>query len=125
MRILIADDNDYVRSGLAAMLSSQESWSICGEARDGAEAIRRTVELKPDLILLDVNLPDMSGLEVARRLREASPKTKILVISNHDAKLLLPVVLEAGGSACIDKGRLASDLPQTIGKIAASTGPVE
>jgi DNA-binding NarL/FixJ family response regulator len=114
VRILIADDNERVRRGVAAILSSQENWSICGEAADGAEAIQKTVELKPDLILLDVSLPDMNGLQVARRVRENSSKIRILVISNNDAKRLLPIVLEAGGNGCLDKSRLASHLLETI-----------
>jgi two-component system, NarL family, response regulator NreC len=120
VRILIADDNDHVRRGVAAIVSSQKNWIVCGEARDGAEAIQRTFELKPDLILLDVSLPDMSGLQVARRVRDNAPETKILVISNHDAQYLYPRVLQAGGDACLDKSRLATDLLETIRKIEAS-----
>ena len=81
LRIMIADDSDVVRRGLITLLSSETSWKVCGEARNGAETLQKAQELLPDLILLDVSMPDMNGLEVARRLRLAIPKTKILVIS--------------------------------------------
>ena len=110
MRILIADDNDGVRRGVAALLSSEAGWKVCGEARDGSEALRKARELLPDLILLDVSMPGMNGLEVARLLRQELPEAKILVISQHDPIHLLPRVLEVGGNACVDKSRLGTDL---------------
>jgi DNA-binding NarL/FixJ family response regulator len=110
MRILIADDNDGVRRGVTALLSSEAGWKVCGEARDGSEALRKARELLPDLILLDVSMPGMNGLEVARLLRQELPEAKILVISQHDPIHLLPRVLEVGGNACVDKSRLGTDL---------------
>lgn len=120
MRILIADDNEHVRRGISAMLSCEAGWSICGEAMDGADAIEKTVALRPDLLLLDVSLPDMNGLEVARQMSEKSPGTKILVISNHDAGLLLPRVLDSGALGCVDKSRLSTDLLPAVRNIEAS-----
>jgi DNA-binding NarL/FixJ family response regulator len=114
MRILIADDSDIVRRGVVGLLSAETNWNVCGEARNGLEALQKTRELQPDLILLDVNLPDMNGLEVARRLRLEVPKVKILVIGQHDPVQLLPGVIKAGGDDCLDKSRLAADLVVTI-----------
>ena len=114
MRILIADDNDAVRRGVVGLLSSEESWKVCGEARDGSEALQKARELLPDLILLDVSMPGMNGLEAARLLRQELPEVKILVISQHDPIHLLPSVVEAGGNACVDKGRLGTDLVASI-----------
>ncbi len=101
MRILIADDNDAVRRGVVGILSSETGWQVCGEARDGAEALQKARELLPDLILLDVS-------------RQELPEVKILVISQHDPIHLLPSVVEAGGNACVDKGRLGTDLVASI-----------
>jgi DNA-binding NarL/FixJ family response regulator len=101
-------------------LSSQENYHICGEARNGAEALSRAKELEPDLILLDVSLPDINGLEVAVRLRKEVPKTKVLIISQHDPVRLLASALEAGAQGCIDKSRLAPDLLKTIESVMAA-----
>src|ERR1700687_3221965 len=97
MGILIADDNDAVRRGVVGLLSSETNWKVCGEARDGSEALQKARELLPDLILLDVSMPGMNGLEVARLLRQDLPEAKILVMSQHDPNHLLPSVGEAGG----------------------------
>ena len=119
MRILIADDNDAVRRGVVGILSSETGWQVCGEARDGAEALQKARELLPDLILLDVSMPGMNGLEAARLLRQELPEVKILVISQHDPIHLLPSVVDAGGDACVDKSRLSMDLVAGIKSIEA------
>jgi two-component system response regulator NreC len=114
MRILIADDNDAVRRGVVGLLSSETGWKICGEARDGSEALQKARELLPDLILLDISMPGMNGLEVAHLLRQELPEAKILVISQHDPMHLLLRVFEAGGNGCVDKSRLSTDLVVSI-----------
>jgi len=114
MRILIADDNEAVRLGVARLLTSKTGLTVCGEARDGAEALQKARELLPDVILLDFSMPGMNGLEAARVLRRELPEAKILVISQHDPIHLLPSVVEAGGDACLDKSRLSTDLLASI-----------
>jgi DNA-binding NarL/FixJ family response regulator len=120
LRILIADDNDAVRRGVIRLLSPQTDWQICGEATNGTEAIEKARELSPDLILLDVSMPGMNGLDAARLLRKDSSTVKILVISQNDPKLLLPQVLAAGADGCVDKGRLGADLVGSIQSIKPS-----
>ena len=117
MRILIADDNEAVRLGVARLLTSETGLTVCGEARDGAEALQKARELLPDVILLDFSMPGMNELEAARLLRKELPEAKILVISQHDPIHLLPSVVEAGGNACLDKGRLSTDLLPSIKSI--------
>lgn len=117
MRILIADDNELVRRGVRELLSSESSWQVCGEAIDGAEALRKARELLPDLILLDISMPDMNGLEAARLLREALPKVKIVIISQHDPIQLLAGAIAAGAHACVDKSLLGTDLVPAIRSI--------
>lgn len=107
-----------VRRGVVEILSADPDWSICGEARDGTEALQKARELQPDLILLDVSMPGVNGLEVARRLRLEVPNAKILVMSQHDPVQLLPRVIEAGGDACLDKGCLGTDLVASIRKMS-------
>jgi DNA-binding NarL/FixJ family response regulator len=119
MRILIVDDNEYVRRGVVNILASDNNLEVCGIAKDGEEAIQKALELTPDLVLLDISMPGMNGLEAARILRRELPnaKIKILVMSQNDAAQVLPGALDAGAQGCIDKGRLASDLLLSIQSI--------
>jgi two-component system, NarL family, response regulator NreC len=113
MRILIADDNEPVRRYVRELLTSESSLEVCGEAVDGAEAIQKTVELRPDLVVLDISMPVFDGLAVARTLRTDAPHTRILIMSQHDPSMLLPRALQAGAHACVDKSRLGVDLLPT------------
>jgi DNA-binding NarL/FixJ family response regulator len=121
MRILIADDNERVRRGIAGVLASQKDWEVCGEAEDGTQAIQKAMELRPDLVLLDVSMPGMDGLETARRLRRGQAEMKILVLSQHDPAQLLPQALNAGANGCVDKSRIGADLVRTIKSIVVSS----
>jgi DNA-binding NarL/FixJ family response regulator len=114
LRILIADDSAMVRRGVITLLSSETTWEICGEASDGSEALLKARTLLPDLILLDVSMPGLNGLEVARRLRQELPQARIVVMSQYDPVHLLAGVMAAGGDACLDKSRLAADLVDSI-----------
>jgi DNA-binding NarL/FixJ family response regulator len=125
VRILIADDNEMVRRGVTRILSSVTDLQVCGEARDGSEALRKARELLPDLIILDISMPGINGAEAARRLRQEVPRAKILVISQHDPIQLLPRVIEAGAHACVDKGRLSTDLLVAIQGVMATPGAIE
>lgn len=121
MRILIADDNERVRRGIAGVLASEKDWEVCGEAEDGTQAIQKAMELRPDLVLLDVSMPGMDGLETARRLRREQAEIKILVLSQYDPAHLLPQALEAGANGCLDKTRIGADLRRTIKSMFASS----
>jgi two-component system response regulator NreC len=121
LRILIADDNLLVRRGIALLLSQENDWSICGEAANADEVLRLAEELHPEIVLLDVSMPGMDGLEITRRLKQRLPQVKVLIISQHDPNHLRPLSLEAGAEECIDKARLATDLLPALGKIAAQT----
>lgn len=117
MRILIADDSAIVRRGIVTLLSGTGGWAICGQALNGADTLQKAQELQPDLVLLDVNLPDANGLEIARSLRASLPQIKIIAISQHDPATLFPRAIEAGANGCIDKGRLGMDLKAAIKSI--------
>ena len=114
MRILLADDNQFVRRGIAGILAQHEEWELCGEASNSQEAIEKTSELHPDLVLLDVSMPGGNGLETTRVLRQRFPQTKILIVTQHDPKHLLPRSLELGANGCGDKARLGIDLLPAI-----------
>jgi DNA-binding NarL/FixJ family response regulator len=110
MRILIVDDHRLVRRGVGDLLSKEAGWEICGEASDAAEALEKASQLSPDLILLDISMPNGSGLETARRIRQQIPHVKILMMSHHDATQFEQSAIESGADGCIDKARLALDL---------------
>ena len=116
MRILIADDSELVRRGVKNILA-RTHWEVCGEATDGNEAIQSAAHLLPDLVLLDVSMPGISGLEVARHLHEKFPAIRIVVMSQHDPAVLLPRALQMGAHACVDKSRLVTDLVPAIRRI--------
>jgi DNA-binding NarL/FixJ family response regulator len=116
MRILLADDNERIRRGVRAILSSKPDCEICAEAADGRETIRIARELLPDLILLDVSMPEMDGLQATRLLRAALPSAKIVIMSQHDPAHLLASALEAGADACVDKNSLATELVAVISR---------
>ena len=120
MRIFIADDNDTVRRGVISILSAEPGWIICGEAKDGLEAVEKGRDLVPDVILLDVSMPGANGLEVTRRLRQHALQAKIVLISQHDPAQILQSALTSGANACVDKGRLVSDLVTTIKKLTSN-----
>ena len=114
MRILIADDNDRVRSGIRAILSNEDGFEVCGEAADGTEAFDKTRELSPDLVLIDVHMPNSDGYEVAGRVRREFPKVKVLIMSQGDADMMLPSALHSGAAGCIDKTCLATELASRV-----------
>jgi DNA-binding NarL/FixJ family response regulator len=117
MRILIVDDSDIIRRVVTRILAAENRWAVCGEAKNGAEALQKAVELQPDLILLDIGMPDINGLEVARRLKVHAPRVKILVISQNDSDAMLPCVVQAGANGCVDKNRLGMDLLPAIARL--------
>lgn len=120
MRILVVDDNVLVRRGVIDILASRKNWEVCAEAQDGEEAIQKVQESRPDVILLDISMPGMNGLEVARAIRQEFADAKILIMSQHDPASLLPSAIQAGANGCVDKSRLATDLLPSIESVVGS-----
>jgi len=110
LRILIADDHDLLRRGAKALLQSHVGWEICGEARTGREAVAKAEELRPDIVILDFSMPDLDGLEAARRIRKASANTEILVLSVYHSDQLIREILEAGVRGYLMKSDADRDL---------------
>ncbi len=121
VRVLIADDNEMVRRGIKDLLASEMTCQICGEAKDGADAVQKSQELRPHIILLDISMPQLNGLQAARLLRKDSPEVKILVMSRHDPVQSLPRAMEAAANGCVDKSRIGVDLLPAIRSIDAIT----
>ena len=84
IRVLIADDHGILRAGLRSLLDSASETEVVGEARDGEEALRLAKELRPDVLLVDISMPDASGIEVARQLRGTLPETRVLILTVHE-----------------------------------------
>ena len=96
IRILIVDDNPTVRRYLRAVLEQQEGWRVTGEARTGAEALQRVSEEPPDLIVMDYRMPDLNGVDVARKISNRFPKLPILMVTLHLSRQLAEAAREAG-----------------------------
>ncbi len=96
VRILVVDDNPSVRHYLRAILEQQASWQVCGEARTGAEALHKVLESPPDLIVLDYQMPDLNGVDVARQICELFPRIPILMVTLHLSKQLSEAARLAG-----------------------------
>src|SRR6266446_6910507 len=102
VRILIADDHELVRQGMRAILNREPGWVVCGEAITGGQAIAKAFELKPDVMILDLSLPDMNGVEVIRRVGSALP-VAVLIVTAHHAEVLVQEALAAGASGYVLK----------------------
>jgi DNA-binding NarL/FixJ family response regulator len=110
VRVLIADDHELVRRGLRSLLGSRPGWEICGEARDGLEAVEMTRRLQPDLILLDITMPRLNGLEAARVIHREFPQAHILILSQHDKDEMGASAFEAGARGYVSKSDVAHKL---------------
>jgi DNA-binding NarL/FixJ family response regulator len=120
VRVLVADDHTVVRRGIVNMLSSSEEIEVVAEASDGAEAMRRALETRPDVAVLDVSMPELSGIEAAHRIHEALPQTRILVLTMHDEEEYVVRMVRAGASGYVLKDGVVADL--IAGILAVSNG---
>jgi two-component system response regulator NreC len=111
-RILLVDDHAVVRRGLKGFLEAK--WDICGEAEDGKEAIEKAISLKPDLILMDVSMPNMNGIEAARQIRQLAPEIKIVIFTMHDSRRIAQQAQEAGADAWLVKTCGFDQLTKTL-----------
>lgn len=119
LRILLADDHDVVRHGLRHLLERQEGWTVCGEATGGRQAVAMVVELRPDVVVLDVGMPDLNGLEATRQIRKASPRTEVLIFTMHESERLVREVLAAGAKGYLLKSDAARSVVAAVEALAA------
>jgi DNA-binding NarL/FixJ family response regulator len=95
-RILIADDHELFRRGLQSVLSDVPEWQVVAEVADGAEAVKRAVELTPDIVVIDLSMPRLNGLDATRQIRSLAPATQVLMVTAHESEQLIREVLDAG-----------------------------
>jgi len=124
LRILIADDHEVVRRGLRSLLSSQSEWQVCGEAVDGLDAIAKAKELRPDVIVLDISMPGLNGLEAASVIRKEVPESEILILSQHDPSQMRQTALAAGARAYVAKSDVSRDLLAAVQALGKHRDPV-
>jgi DNA-binding NarL/FixJ family response regulator len=103
LRILIADDHTVVRAGLRALLESRAGWEVCAEAADGRDAVEKTTKFKPDVVILDIGMPLLNGVEAARQIHKSSPTSEVLILTMHESDDLVQQVVEAGARGYILK----------------------
>jgi DNA-binding NarL/FixJ family response regulator len=114
LRILIADDHEVVRRGLSALLQSHEGWEICGDAKDGREAVEKAKQLKPDVVILDVGMPNLNGLAATRQLLQQNPQQKVIVLTITDSDQVIREALDAGARGFVLKSDAARDLVSAV-----------
>jgi DNA-binding NarL/FixJ family response regulator len=113
-RLLIVDDHEIFRRGLRALLEPSSEWEICGEAMDGMDAVEQCRLLKPDVVVLDVSMPRLNGLEAARLIRKENPATLIVIITQHDSSQIRAAAREAGAQAFVTKSAVGSELVSAL-----------
>lgn len=118
LRVVLADDHEMVRTGMRALLDATPGVEVVGEARDGAEAIDRAAELRPDVLVMDVSMPVLDGAAATERLAREHPAVKVLVLTAHDDRAHLTRLLEAGAAGFVLKRAAADELVRAIRVVA-------
>jgi DNA-binding NarL/FixJ family response regulator len=110
LRILVADDHEIVRRGLVSLLKAHPGWEVCAEAEDGRQAVEKAKELRPDVVILDIGMPNLNGLEATRQMLRDNPQSKILILTITDADEIVRAVLDAGARGFVLKSDAVRDL---------------
>ncbi len=117
VKILIADDHEIVRQGIRRVLEVKPEWEICGEASNGQEAVRMAQELSPDIIIMDVTMPVMSGFEAADEISRLPLGSRVLFFTMHDSGSMAGSVRKSGAHGYVVKSRAAQDLVQALERL--------
>lgn len=116
-RVLVVDAHEVVRLGIRSLLEGHEGWEVCGEAADGREAVEKTADMLPDLIILDLGMPRLNGLEAARQILHDNPRQQILILTSSDSEQMMRTALEVGVRGFVLKSDPACDLMTATGAL--------
>jgi DNA-binding NarL/FixJ family response regulator len=120
-RILVVDDHAIVRRSICSLLSSDPTLDVICETADGQDAVEKAAQLLPDLVLLDIGLPTISGIEAARQIQKVSPRTRILFLSQHDSVHMVKAAMKVGGHGYVTKMDASSELLKAIQSVRDGT----
>src|SRR5882724_6281070 len=119
LRILVADDHELVRRGIRGLLHGRRGWRVIAEAANGREAVEKADKLKPDVVIVDVSMPELDGLQATRLIRETTPNTEVVVLTMHESDQMVRRVLEAGARGYVLKSDLAAHLINAVEDVSA------
>jgi len=117
MRILVVDDHEFVRKGICAVLASENTYTICGEAVDGQDAIEKAQSLRPDIVVMDISMPRLNGLQATREIRRLVPEAEVVIVSQHESAEMVRQAMKAGARGFVVKSAVSSKLLSTIERI--------
>jgi DNA-binding NarL/FixJ family response regulator len=118
LRILIADDHTLVRQGLRKILESQTGWTVVGEAGDGRDAVQQTMDLQPDVVVMDIAMPRLNGVEALQQIERRNPTTRVLVLSMYSDEAYVTRAVRAGAAGYLLKDSADADLIQAVGALS-------
>jgi len=125
MRILVVDDHEFVRKGICAVLASENTYTICGEAVDGQDAIEKAQSLRPDIVVMDISMPRLNGLQATREIRRLVPEAEVVIVSQHESAEMVRQAMKAGARGFVVKSAVSSRLLSTIEQIRRTEEFVE
>jgi len=114
LRILVADDHEVVRHGVRALIEGHGGWEVCAEACDGREAVEKALQFRPDVVVLDIGMPNLNGLEATHQILRSVPQSRVLILTMHESEQVVREVLEAGARGFLLKSDAGRDLVAAI-----------
>ena len=118
LKILVADDHEVMRTGVRALIEQEPRWQVCGTATNGQEAVDAARKLKPDVVILDMTMPELDGLEALREIKRALPNTEVVIFSAHHSEEVIGQLFEAGAKSYIQKSDASRHLVTAIKSLA-------